>query len=451
MLSRRQVLAGGVLGLTLAACGSPASEKVNPRPPLMEISDGIDEWWTSPVAAHLQFPYERLVKTSYTSDGKIVVSEASRGTQTRTVTAAHPAWGVDDHNAAWLFAENGHRMVLGFARHGEHRELYLKVSDRDGSIDSLAYGETYELAMREFEFEHTNYGQCYRIRHMSTEGPDGQPIVDYFWLFTRSFDHWDVIEFTVDQGSGDVKLLNRLPLARAANLQLYCTSATDNWVNGRSEIRLGLAANPNSWFSGIWALTVDPVSRTIMLLDNERQAVRHPIDEGPLDLLTGSRALPVPCAVEPAGRETSRRLFAMRSGPKSPAILWSEWREDEPDSARYKVSEVVGTMWKTVDLGPAGPAFGYRADANYLAGGCFSEPCRDDFVYLARNTSPSVLERVSLGANVGTSHKLATSHAGTIVRPRFTPGASERLITYSSVSWYSDVDFKFESSSLSLG
>lgn len=451
MLTRRQVLVGGALGVVLTACGTPSSEQTNTHPPLMKIDDGIDEWWTAPVAAHLQFPYERLVKTSYTSDGKIVVSEASRGAQTRTVTAAHPAWGVDDHNAAWLYAENGHRMVLGFARHGEHRELYLKVSDRDGSIDSLAYGESYEFTMREFDFEHTNYGQCFRIRHMSTEGADGQPLVDYFWLLTRSFDHWDIIEFTVDQGSGDVELLNRLPLARAADLQLYCTSATEGWVTDRPEIRLALAANPNSWFSGIWALTVDPVSRTIRLLGNGRDTNPHPIDEGPLDLLTGSRALRVPCAVTPAGRETSRRLFAMRSGPKSPAVLWSEWSEDAPGAAIYKLSMLSESSWETIDLGRSGPAFGYRADANYLAGGCFAEPCRDDFVYLARNSSPSVLERVSLGSDPVVSHKLVASHEASIVRPRFTPGGSERLITYSSVTWYSENDFKFDSSSRSLG
>ncbi|AMS03930.1 minor tail protein [Gordonia phage UmaThurman] len=409
--------------------------------PVVEVVDSTDEWWISPIATQLSWPYPRIVKASYSQTGGMLASESVPGVLTKTIEAFDPGWAIDDHDAPWLFAEDRHRLVMGSSHHGEYKYLDIVVSDRDGSIESLATNPVTRFQMSEYTFTHTNYGQCHRIEHLSTVDAYGAPLVDHFWLFVRAGDTWDIIDFTVHQHTGVVTIVDRRPFLQGQNLQWYCTTVSAHDPSGQ-KIRVGAYANPSSWQHAIWYVEIDV--ETGIVTCPTVPGLNHDIESGVLQAFNATTGPGFAAALAQPATGISRRLLAIRPGPAAPAILWAEWPESSPNVATYYLTTLSGGAWSTVSMGAAGPRFGYTSTSNYLAGGCFPNPCYTDELYLARNADPSVVERSYINrAGTRVFETVASSEDSVLIRPHLAYGGSAAKVMFTALTDYSDTGFTF--------
>lgn len=377
------------------------------------IPDAVGEWWIHPLATFLPAPRPRTVMGAIGRSGRVLVCELDHRTgaiQRHEIAQA----GVDDHNVPAVWIEAGRRPLVAWTNHNGDNLLRLKVGDRAGKLGTIACGPEWAVDIG----GRASYSQLHRIAHLSGETQDT------FWVFMRRANAtWIIQPLTVDQPTGTVHVHAPVALLDAQGRQAYITTADALETAGNQTIRLAWGYNPAQPVHAVRYLEIDCLTGEIAT----------PLDPGfrvtLTDLATGSGIVDVeaPTLLPELDPGFSRRLFAVRPGPDTPAVAYAEWAIDAPDDATYAVIELDGnpTMGggastRTARLGRSGARVGYTAAANYIAGLAFEHPSRRRAVIRAstdgETESVERLHLASEGFSVEVLHQQPTAD-GRLIRP----------------------------------
>lgn len=333
------------------------------------IPDAVGEWWIHPLATFLPAPRPRTVMGAIGSYGRVLVCEIDHRTGAIQCNEIAEA-GADDHNVPAVWTEPGRRPLVAWTNHNADNVLRLKVGDPDGELGTIAGGPelTVDIGGK------ASYSQIYRIAHLSGDTQDT------FWVFARRANTtWIIQPLTVDQPSGTVHVHASVALLDARGRQAYITTADAMETEGNQTIRLAWGYNPAQPVHAVRYLEIDCVTGEIATpLDSRFRVTLSELAGG-----SGIVDVEVPTLLPELEPGFSRRLFAVRPGPDSPAVAYAEWAIDAPDDATYAVIELDGNSatgggasTRTSHLGRSGARVGYTAAANYIAGLAFEHPSR---------------------------------------------------------------------------
>jgi hypothetical protein len=157
-------------------------------------------------------------------------------------------------------------------------------------------------------------------------------------------------------------------------------------TEGNQTIRLAWGYNPAQPVHAVRYLEIDCVTGEIATpLDPAFRVTLKELAGG-----SGIVDVEMPTLLPELEPGFSRRLFAVRPGPDTPAIAYAEWAIDAPDDATYAVIELNrnsatggGVSMRNTRLGRSGARVGYTAAANYIAGLAFEHPSRRQAVICA--------------------------------------------------------------------
>lgn len=325
-------------------------------------------WWIRPVAMVGEDSMGKFVfKGGITSpnpdepdylggdSADIVVSEwRANGLPVRSVVVGKAR--ADDHNVPAVMCEKGKRKVVAWSNHGYDSKLHLVVSDKRGSLESLAYGTAVDE--NKTRIGRVTYAKLFYIEHLSTEEES------YYWIMYRVNDTSDTdtnhgwviseikVDETVDYGGiiwvADAGHEERFLFKNGGSLGYIATREGIN-DSGNQIIRFLFGFNPGSgWYEKylskfeidvvtgeITGHGVDGISRNLNIYDTDWQFIQH--DE-------------FQHTIENAPTDYRRRFFSTSKN----AHLYADWEKDDEDNAMYILDEMVDTnVLKTNSSGKA--------------------------------------------------------------------------------------------------
>lgn len=334
-------------------------EKAGGRPaaglPAPILRDAAWCWWTRPRAVRLG-PLVYVAALDQRGQVFVATWDLERRVAQRTVLAG---FEDDDHNNPALVTQAGHPLVAFYSRHGQDDAVRYRVSERPGDIAAWSQERTLEFGGT------TTYAQVHARGselHLFTR-VDGTK-----WSYRRSPDwaaRWesprDFLSFDTDQ-------------------QIYMPTAL--LPDGRT-VRVAVSGHPKEYYDkplhNIWACQVD-LETGAVTLPSTGQVVGNLATGAGLPL--GHDRLELVHATPP---DRTANLFDVGDGPGFEIGFVSKVKDDHATvDARYHVTTLHGSQWRTEDLTPSGTIFGYLPVGLYVGGMAFPHRSPGGRVYLTR-------------------------------------------------------------------
>jgi hypothetical protein len=394
----------------------------NIAPPM--VPDTVFEWWIQPSAMYQATPYPRTVFGGISGAGEVIAGEFDHATgRVRRYTIGTVT--VDDHSPASVWVQDGHRPVAVWANHNYDTTMRIKIGSRSGDLGSLVNAPLVEVEIG----SGCSYNHLYRIASRS----DG--FQDTFWAFTRtgSSTGWSIHQFSVDQNSGAYTAGFIQQIISAGRPYAATSSALNE--SGEQVIRMAICLHPNEATAPLYYLEINAETGTITTPADGSVAAN--VDGTNLPIVLSGVTPEIPAATSPR----KRWIYAVRSGPDTAALAYSEFDPADPDSGEYWVYEVGGSA---TSLGAPGAPFyvvPYSGDqSTYLPGLAFESPSYDLTVIRARDDGTTTyLEKLRPDGDGGYTVEVLLSHDlrdGRFVRPVAPHGGGPFLAVAVDMLYY---------------